>query len=112
MKAKGKQISNVKMLQQQKSTSKHDLNKAWQVEEELENDFCHNKTKYKVKDFKQKTSNRPSGINHRLHQSTSSTSLFNPEVSSISGSTGGFKTLQLFKDIKNLQMKIQNDLDY
>jgi len=43
---------------------------------------------------------------------TSNTSLFNADVSSTSCSAGGFKTLQLFKDIKNLQMKIQNDLDY
>ena len=47
----------------------------------------------------------------KLNKSTlnsSNTSLYNENT----GSTNGFNTLQLFKDIKNLQQKIQNDLDY
>jgi hypothetical protein len=65
---------------------------------------------------RQRSSTRDSSAN-RLNKSnvfhSSTTSLFQQDsnaTSSIQGS--GFSTLQLFKDIKNLQMKIQNDLDY
>jgi len=64
------------------------------------------------REAQQKTASRLSTSSLKGPLNTSSTSLFNADSSSTSCSAGGFKTLQLFKDIKNLQMKIQNDLDY
>lgn len=62
---------------------------------------------------RQRSSTRDSSSSSRLNKSTvfhsSTTSLFNQDSASV---TSGFSALQLFKDIKNLQMKIQNDLDY
>lgn len=124
MKEKAKQINKLKTLQQQiktlpgslpqKLVEVHDANEFMGVvvtqkqnEGPLHRVVC-NTTSRSINNISNNNTNtttsKKSGLN------SSSTSLFYENCHN--SSSNGFNTLQLFKDIKNLQQKIQYDLDY